>query len=347
MSREFIIAFISTCEAEGLSKEATAELLQRQSVLHECEQSPAFADGFTKVAARVPGQLRPLARAGYFEKRAAMPNARLAWQSLKGLAQAGGGAVSGAARATGRGLDKLVGPGASSARTGRATPSWVGRNPTAGALGGMVVGGSGIAVGAHLLGAGQGSRPLTPYMPPGGFDPAESAGSYDKMLDQHSRGLAEHNKKFFGDRKRMEVLQQAVDSNAPNSAQALAELDRIKRDQASVSADRDRHISSLNNVGGQSAEKLKQIQEQQDAAEKAKTSWTRAPQRAWLRMTGRNPNQYFDEKRHALEGEASAAQTSQRLSADQLRRLENGYIGGTTKSKTPAQMQQEFFPTYD
>ena len=346
MSSEFIIAFVSTCEAEGLSKEATAELLQRQSVIHECEQSPAFAAGFEKIALMVPGELRPLAREGYFEKQAG-PNARLAWQGIKSLGQAAGGAVSGAARATGRGLDKLVGTGPSSARTGRTTPSWAGRNPTGAALGGIGVGGAGVGVGMHMLGGGTGSPAGAPYMPPGGFNPDEAAASYDTQLDQHSRGLAEHNKKFFGDRKRQEVLQQAVDSNSPNSAQALAELSRIKRDQAAVSADRANHIARFDSVGGQSASKLKEIEEQQAAMERAKTSWTRAPQRAWLWMTGRDPNQYFDDKRVALEGGASAAQTAQRLSEDQLRRLENGYIGGQTKSKTPAQMQQEFFPKYD
>lgn len=108
MSSDFVMSFVATCLREGLTKEATAELLQRQSVVEACRRSPSFAEGYEKVAALVPGRLRPIFREEFLEKDAglgdiARSGARAAgqWFSRHPKTTAGLGLGAGAAGTAG------------------------------------------------------------------------------------------------------------------------------------------------------------------------------------------------------------------------------------------------------
>ena len=60
MTQQFVTAFLTACFEAGLSKEAAAELLQKESVDQELKARPAFAEGYLKQASLFPGQLRPI-----------------------------------------------------------------------------------------------------------------------------------------------------------------------------------------------------------------------------------------------------------------------------------------------
>lgn len=333
MSGEFVISFLSECMARGITKEAAAELLQRQSVLHAGESNPAWLEGYEKAAAIAPGALRPMFRDGYMEKKSAFPNARLAGDAIMDLLRAGKGMVGSAGR-------ELAG-------TGRSVVGGIRKRPLLGAAAAAAATAGAAYGGYKLMGNGGGGDYEVPYMPPGGYNPDTSAANYDAQLNQYSQGIFAHNKKFFGEEARRQELQAAVDSHAPGSDMALAELNKMKQDHSSASNVRQKYFDSLNQAGSKSEAKLKEIEAQQSKMESAKTDLWHAPYRGWLHMTGRNPEEYYDNERAKLEGGASAAANAKRLIDDQRNRLSNGTIESTAKSRTPAQMQADFFPAYN
>jgi len=70
LSPVFVESFIGQCHAAGLTKEAAAQLLQQQSVIHVSKVCPAFGEGFAKQASITPRGLQPIARPEWFTKQA-------------------------------------------------------------------------------------------------------------------------------------------------------------------------------------------------------------------------------------------------------------------------------------
>ena len=60
MTQRFVTAFLTTCFENGLSKEAAAQLLQRESLVQELDARPAFAVGYLAKVASFPGQMRAM-----------------------------------------------------------------------------------------------------------------------------------------------------------------------------------------------------------------------------------------------------------------------------------------------
>lgn len=346
MTQEFVEAFITECFKHGISKEAAAALLVRESVSKACAESPGFAEGYTKVASRLPSGLQPRFTSDFLEKSAVPGPGFLGRLKAigsgfgQGFKNLGGLIFKDPALAANRGAKRV--------NTGMAHRQFITNNPLPVAVGAASLGG-GLAYGAHKM-FGQGSD-LSPgdflYMPPGGYNPSESSKYFDNLLDQHSKGIADLNTRYHGSAERRKQLQEAVDNNLPNSDMALAELRKLEMKRAIAGKQRDQYLDSIDRSGAASAAKLKEIEERQNKMEKAKTSIWRMPQRAWLRLTGRKPDAYFDNEVNQLESAASRNQTNLKLREEERRRIVNGYVGGSTKSQTPSEMQQRFFPTYD
>jgi hypothetical protein len=223
--------------------------------------------------------------------------------------------------------------------------SFIKKNPLAVATAGLGLGGAAVYGGSKLINRNGGSDDFL-FMPPGGYTPSGSNQFYDSLLDAHAQGIHEMNRKYHGSAQRRAELQEAIDNNLPGSARAMAELQQLERERAATGKVRSDYLNRVTASGVRSAEKLREIEENQRKTEAAKTNWWRAPQRMWLRMTGRDPNTYFDDKKLQLESEASRHQTNARLREDERRMIENGVIRSSSKSKTPSEMQRTFFPTY-
>lgn len=339
MSPSFVLAFVETCMNEGLSKEATAELLQRQSVIHAAEQSPAFAEGYEKVASLVPGGLRPIARPGYFEKSAAPVAATGGKLILKSL----GNIV--------RGAGQMLGTGAATTK-GRALDiaKLVRNNPLAAAATSGLAGAGTIYGVDRMLNEPSAGASEVPYISPGGYDAGEAAASYDKRLEQYSRGISDLNKKQDNATSRMRELEKAVAKNDAGSGLAMRELQQLRRQTASTEETRNRYLRDLDSSVSKSDAMLSDIAERQKSLEAAKTSWAphRLVQRAWYGVTGRNANDVYDSRIADLQDQAAKAKGDRQLAADTRTRLNNQYIGSGEKPRIMSEneMQDKFFPTY-
>lgn len=339
MSPSFVLAFVETCINEGLSKEATAELLQRQSVIHASEQSPAFAEGYEKVASLVPGGMRPIARPGYFEKRAAPVAATGGKLILKSL----GGLFRGAGQMLGRGAGTASNRAVDLAKLIRNNP--VAAAATSGLAGAGTIYGVDRMLSQPTAGASE-----VPYIAPGGYDANEAAAAYDKRLEQYSRGISDLNKKQDNAVTRMRELEKAVARNDGGSGLAMRELQQLRRQNASTEATRSRYLRDLDSSVRKSDAMLSDISERQKALEAAKTSWAphRLAQRAWYGITGRNANDVYDTRIADLQDQAAKAKGDRQLAADTRARLNSQYIGSGEKPRimSESEMQDKFFPTY-
>lgn len=338
MTGEFVMSFLKTCWEEGLSKEAAAELLQRQSVIHTGGQSPAWREGYEKVASMVPGGLLPLARPGYFEKSAA-----------GGLRRSGKAVLDffGGLKDTAVDSAKALRTGTGRVNTGLAKSKVVRKNPVAVGLAGAGLGGAALYGGSKLLSAPAGGEYTVPSMAPGGYNPEESAKARDGLVASDSVGLYEHNKKYFGEEDRKRELQQAVDTHAVNSGAAQVELQRMNSDHASATAQRKKYFNRLDGEANASESKLKEIEAYKNKMQDHKTSLLYAPYRGYLRLTGRKPNDVYNDEIAKSEGQASDAATANYRINEQRRKLQAGLIGGAAKSRTPQEMQNDFFPAYN
>lgn len=329
MSPEFVFAFVETCMHEGLSKEAAAELLQRQSVIHASEQSPAFAEGYAQVADMAPGRLLPMLRDGYLSK------------------EASGGLIRGGLKMMFKGLGgSLANTGTRAARGGNVAKGFIKRNPLSSAAAAAGTGGAAV-YGLARVGPTDDS---VPYLSPGGYDASETQAAYDKKLDQYSRGIGDLNQRYDNGVARMSKLEEAVARNDGNSGLAMQELQKLRRDNKAITKTRDAQLKKLDRSAETSDSRLNDIKEQQATLENAKTSWNplRVAQRAWYGVTGRNADDVYDGRIAALQGQAGNASTNLQLANDTRARLNSGYTGtnGPAKVIDHAGLQDKFFPTY-
>jgi hypothetical protein len=338
MSGEFVMSFLQTCWEEGLSKEAAAELLQRQAVIHAGEQSPAWLEGYEKVAAMVPGGLRPLARQGYFEKSAAPP--------VRGIRTAlghGYEAVKDLFTASRRGVKSTVRvPGNINQRM--ADLPALSKSPLPVALAGAGIGAAGIYAGSKLNGGG-GS--FVPSMPSGSYTPESSAKIRDSLVAADSEGIYDHNKKFFNQEPRRRELSEAVARNDFNSGAAQVELQKMEQERASTSALRQKKFGELDTQANASEKKLKELNNYRQKMEDHKTSMLYAPYRGFLKLTGRDPNTVYNDAIAQSATEAGNVATDNYRINEMRRKMSAGITAGSAPSRTPQQMQNDFFPSYN
>jgi hypothetical protein len=316
MSRQFIESFVETCMDMGLSKEATAELLQHRSVIHAAEQSPAFAEGYLNNATPAVVRVRP----GYVEKKAFGAAAKLIGSSLGGIARGAGGLLG----AAGKGLYRTA---VSNPRTAKAL------------AGGAAAGGLGYGASNYLNNRDR--APGVPYMAPGGYNPIEEKTEYDNDLKRYSRGIAEANKTIDGAKNRRRVLEQAVNSNSPNSAQAAADLRALESSVSAAQKLKDSHEQRLKAQGAVTSGRLTNIQQrQQQLRERSQSPFWRGLHR----ITFRDPDKSYAEALDELQPAAAELSRQNQLISDQRKRMPY-YLGATGNVPSSAQMQREFFPT--
>ncbi len=339
MSGEFVMSFLQTCWEEGLSKEAAAELLQRQSVIHTGEQSPAWLEGYEKVAAMAPGGLLPMARDGYFEKSAAggfrqMGTALV--DLLGGAKKAIQGGYSGLSRA-GHSANSVI-----------SKSKILKKNPLATAAAAAGIGGAAVYGGSKLLGGPSGGpSSYVPSMPSGSYNADESKSRLDSLVDDDSRGVYDQNKKFFNEEGRRRELADAVARNDFNSGAAQVELTKMEADRASTTALRKKKFNELDTQANASEEKLKELNGYREKMEGHKTSMLYAPYRGYLRLTGRDPNEVYNDAIAQSATEAGNVASDNYRINEMRRKMSAGVVAGSAASRTPQQMQNDFFPSYN
>lgn len=335
------MSFLTTCWNEGLSKEAAAELLQRQSVVCAGEQSPEWLEGYEKVAAMAPGGLRPLARAGYFEKQGG--------RTLDGLVDVVGGikdlVVRGGSKI--KGVAGYVAGKSTTNATGVTVPPLVGRHPRLSAAAGVALGGAAVYGGSKLFGNGGGNGSYVPSLPSGSYTPESSAKIRDALVDADSEGVYDQNKKFFNQEPRRRELAEAVARNDFNSGAAQVELHKMEAERASTAALRQKKFGELDTQANASASKLKELNSYRQKMEDHKTSALYAPYRTFLRMTGRNPDAVYNDAIAQSANEAGNVSTDNHRINSMRQKLSAGTPQGSAKSRTPQQMQNDFFPSYN
>ena len=343
MSGEFVMSFLQTCWEEGLSKEAAAELLQRQSVIHTGEQSPAWLEGYEKVASMAPGGLLPLMRDGYLEKsgggRTLHALGDLAG-GIKDLAVAGGRKLS-------SGVGSLVGKPKLN-RKGVMTPSLVNRHPKSSLAAGIGLSGAAVYGGSKLLSGGpSGDGTYVPSMPSGSYNPDESRKRLDSLVEDDSRGVYDHNKKFFNEEGRRRELADAVARNDFNSGAAQTELSKMEADRASTSALRKQKFAELDTQANASAEKVKELNGYREKMEDHKKSWLYAPYRGYLKLTGRDPDTVYNDEIARAATEAGDVNSENYRINEMRRKMSDGITSGSAAARSPQQMQNDFFPSYN
>lgn len=300
----------------GLSKEATAELLQHRSVIHAAEQSPDFAEGYLDNATPAVVRVRP----GYVEKKAFGAAAKLIGSSLGGIARGAGGLIG----AAGKGLYRTA---VNNPRTAKAL------------AGGAAAGGLGYGVSNYLNTRDE--APGVPYMAPGGYNPVEEKTEYENDLKRFSRGIAEANKTIEGSKNRRKVLEQAVASNSPNSAQAAADLRMLNANVSAAQKLKDAHEQRLKETGSLTSGRLTKVQQrQQQLRERSKSPFWRGLHR----ITFQDPDKAYAEALDELQPAAGELSRQNQLIKDQLKRMPY-YLGRDGNVPSSAQMQREFFPT--
>jgi hypothetical protein len=303
----------------GLSKEATAELLQRRSAVHAAEQSPGFAEGYYLMKQAMPAGSEIRVRSGYLEKQAF---GRAIGSIFSGLGRTVGG-VGGLFGAAGKGLINAAV-----------------KNPrTAKALGGGIAAG-GLGWGASRYFDDSRGSPGVPYLPGGGYNPETEKKQYDDLLDSYSSGIAEANKAISDSADRRKVLQQAVDSNSPNSAQALAELSKYNAQVSAAEETKARHLKALNERGSVVSSRLESVQNRQKQLRERQKSpfW-----RGLHRLTFRDPDKSYQDALNELQPYAAELSRDNQLISDQRKRMPY-YKGFRYNQPSAVQMQREFFP---
>jgi hypothetical protein len=323
MSDEFVMSFVATCMAEGLTKEATAELLQRQSVLHAGEQSPEWLEGYEKVASHVTGAMCPMVRSGYFEKSAG-PGAQMARAGLSALWQ---GTKTGlTSLAASPGVRKGVGIGAAS-----------------------IAGGYGVN---YLGNKVWGNAPDydVPTISPGGYGSATSDAAYKAELASKGVGIAAHNKEYFGEdggarRRELEAGVAKRDGGAGMAQQELYDMDKKK--QRATDA-RKSFLADSTNQSTTAKQKLAEIEAHRATMEDHKTSLMYAPYRGYLRMTGRKPDDVYNAEIVKATGRAGDVTRDMRVMDVDKQRMLHGWQGSEDAAPlSDNQMQQKFFQSYN
>jgi len=216
------------------------------------------------------------------------------------------------------------------------------------------LGGAGIAAGsalginalmnrdAGLYGIGE-----DPYLSPGGYDPSVAASAFDGAMGQYKPSIFKHNKELDEAREQMGVLDKAIENNEAGG-NAWQERQELQRKLQHLERSRERYDQNLSAQELRSQELVERISQRQSDLEGAKTSWLSAPKRLWLRATGRNPEDYYNNKLSDLQSSSAHAGLTGRTAAERLRLLRGGVLSQRELGGVPssADMQEQFFAPY-
>jgi hypothetical protein len=337
-SQEFVLAFLSTCFEAGLSKEAAAEMLQKESVHRELLARPAFAEGYLSVMSEIPYASNAYeTRNDHIEKSANALTKLLATQFIDVPK-----ALYGVVKGTGRGglsqIEKLrnsqflkdnpfgvaVGTAATAGGIGYGANKWINRDAT-----------------------GMPARPI-PIYGPSAHSPQGYADYMKDTFDTTSRGVLEHNKEHFGGVKRRRELERAINSGQTvDGYGAYQEYQGLDRKFKRTSKDRNRLLTDLERYGDQNRSLAQDKARRAADLENQRTAWWAAPRRWMARASGQKPREYFDRKIGEVQAQRSAAQTAAELADKERRLLWSGQDRLPDKAlPTSADLQRQYFPQY-
>jgi len=336
MTPAYAQSFLAVCFDAGLSKEAAAELLQKESVDLEKVKRPAFAEGYSKAAAEVPGGLQPLL---FIEKEANARGLGLVGQSLWGL-------LKGTAQAS-----KTPFSAANKVRSkvwGNNPNSFVRSRPLTTAIGTGLLG-TGLGVGGYkLMGGGNSgyNDDFSDFGIGGSHSGSQNEARYkDSLYNVYGPNIAASNKIMSDSFKEEQELEKALSdgTGGPDAYRRLTELKRAKKDER---IKRNRLTENLTASEARHQQALEQVRKQQEGLESRRTSVMGLPRRMWERVRGRDPENYYDEQIAQLHGQAQANTRGSRMAEDRLRLLDSGYRGRSPVKapKTPNYEKTVFAP---
>ena len=355
MSQQFVHAFLATCFDAGLSKEAAAELLQKESVDQVLAERPAFAEGYLRVASQFPGQLRPMvfdqggdAAALYKEAARAGILGGLG-QAAKGLlwdAPVGiGKALFGVGRGAAKGVGRTFGP---------QKTSLLERHPFPVAMGGMAATGGGVYGVNKLMNRDKNLSPygVDPFLPPGGHSREQHDNIYKNRLAEYEPGIFETNKEYDSSAGRIKELETAI-AEGRAGGNAYQELQRLRGRRSHLGSRRTQHGNELDRSVDRNRDLMDRIARRQESLENQRTAWWAAPRRWWHQARGGNvmdpsiSQNYFDGRIGQLHDRRAEAQMQTRLAKDRARMLRGGATGRAQPStQSDEQLTQRFFPSY-
>ena len=334
--------FVAKAMEDGLSKEATAELLMHASVQRG---NPDYAAGFYAHGTR------PVLTADDFEKSAAFgKNLGNVGKGLWGATKGVGGMLKDLVTGAGSGARKFIGP-AQQVRGGAPVQPWVARNPrTAFALGAGGAAGT-VALGHRLLSDPSAGSPFVPTLAgDGSYDAAGAKARQEGLSEATSKGVFDLNKQLNNGVARQEDLEKAVLSGGPESHLALGELQKMKADRSSAGNIKMRHARELDAAGNRLRDMIsiqdRQRQSLQDARD-GRGGVGGFMRRLWYNMNGDglSADDELDAKLLRLQGQRSNLSSAYGLVRDQQMRLGSGSTAAV-RVPSPAQVQRDFFPTY-
>ena len=355
MTQRFVTAFLTTCFENGLSKEAAAQLLQRESLDQELDARPSFAAGYLSKVASFPGQMRAMLIPHAEMEKAAGPfwgglgrlGRAVLWEAPLAAAQAGYGALRGVGRVSGR----AVGPS-------KVNPSFLTKHPFTGGMG-LLGGGIGGTYLANkwwnkddMLTGGAGADP---HLPPGGFSEREYERMYANRLAEYEPGIFAANKNRDSSIGDAAKLRAAIAANG-GGEQAYYDLKELERARDSSGKKFSNTVDRLDMQEDRSRGMMEQIANRKADLENQRTAWWAAPRR-WAAAASegdwRGPfadsgavQRGMDHRIGPLQESLARHQLTARLANDRARLLRGGATGRLSPPRSGEQLTRDFFPTY-
>jgi len=354
MTQRFVTAFLTTCFENGLSKEAAAQLLQRESLDQELDARPAFAVGYLAKVASFPGQMRAMLSPrdlSELQKSAARPPNigafRQMWEGVKNVFGGGARVVASTPKAIGRGAGYVIG-------TPKNTTSLMSRYPRTSAL--VALGGAG---GAYkwwnrddMMTGGYGADS---FLPPGGLSSSEYEKMYANRLGEHEPGIFDMNKNRDSSVARAAKLREAI-AEGRGGGNAYYDLKELERSNTSNGKKFSDTVDRLDMQEDHSRGMMDQIANRKADLENQRTAWWAAPRR-WAAAASegdwRGPfadsgavQRGMDRRIGPLQESLARHELNSRLSRDSAKLLRGGATGRTHPPRSGEQLTRDFFPTY-
>lgn len=349
LTQAFVTSFLTTCFDNGLTKEAAAALLQKESADQVRRARPAFAAGYDKIMNDLPGGANPMLVANGMEK-AAGPKLDQVMKILRGIKGTIGG-VAGlggeVAHDVSRAGSKMIGP--------RNPNSFLNRHPFAAFTGGAALAGGGTYGLTKWLGRDNSLTPYgaDPFLPPSGYSPELYKKRYDSALyDTYGPGIAAHNREYFGTSGRRKELEKAV-AEGRGGYDAYLDLQRLNREHEEATRARESHLQGLKSTEHSNRDLLSRIRERQQDLERQRTAWWAAPKRWWTQLRGGNlfdsdiSKNYFDNQIASLQDNAARSSMAADLAKDRHRLIEGGFVAlRDNPPPSSRDIQKSFFPAW-
>ena len=355
MTQRFVTAFLTTCFENGLSKEAAAQLLQRESLVQELDARPAFAVGYLAKVASFPGQMRAMLSPrdlSELQKSAARRPPKIGafkqmGEGIKGVFGGASRAAAAAPAAIGRGAGYVVGKP-------RNTTSLMSRYPRTSTVTGLGLAGGGYkwwnrddALGGDSL--------ADPFLPPGITSEDAYEKKYEAELGLHEPSIFGMNKSRGGYTAEVARLRDAIASGRGGES-AYYQLRELERAREGSDKKFDETTEQLDKKLKHSNDMMERIATRKADLENQRTAWW-APLTRWGAAARegdwRGPfassgavQRGMDHKIGPLQDNLARHQMIARLAKDRARMLRGDATGRNSPPRSGQQLTRDFFPTY-